>query len=224
MLCSNKTITVCARSSTLSRVQVEEVHADLKNHYENIELVCTYLETMGDKDLTTPLTKVTNSDFFTREIDNFILDKKADISVHSAKDLPDPLPMGLQVIAITKGVDPSDVLVLKNGFNLTTLPQKSRIGTSSQSRYAAITKLRSDLIPIEIRGPVDKRCALIDQGIVDGIVVAKAALIRLGFNHLNIFDMEHTPHPLQGKLAVVAKTSRDDLKKLFLPLDSFRNG
>ncbi len=224
MLCSNKTISVCARGSKLSRIQVEEVHSALKDQYENLEFDCTFLETIGDKDLTTPLTKVLDSDFFTREIDNFILEGKADISIHSAKDLPDPLPEGLQLIAITKGVDPSDALVLKEGFDLTSLPQKGRIGTSSKARHEAITKLRSDLVPTEIRGPVDKRCALIEEGVVDGIVVAKAALIRLGFEHLNIFDMDHAPHPMQGKLAIVAKSSREDLKKLFLPLDSFRNG
>src|SRR5437660_354876 len=111
----SKSIVVAARASPLSRAQVEEVQQALRLFHPNITFQTKWLETTGDKDLTTSLRDLPQDNFFTKEIDEMLLSGACQIAIHSAKDLPDPLPKGLKRIALTKGVDPRDALVLKQG-------------------------------------------------------------------------------------------------------------
>src|ERR1700675_2982078 len=104
-------ITVGARGSQLSQMQVWEVHRELLQHHPNIQFKPTWITTMGDKDKQTSLRDLDKTDFFTREVDQLQLQREFRISIHSAKDLPEPLAPGLKIIALTKGVDPTDVLV-----------------------------------------------------------------------------------------------------------------
>src|SRR5690554_5407387 len=107
---------VGARGSKLSRRQVEEVMEELGEDY-----ACECIETVGDRDLVLPLGPMDKTDFFTREIDAKVLQGKCDVAIHSAKDLPEPLPEGLKVVALTRGVDSRDSLVMPEGKRLETL-------------------------------------------------------------------------------------------------------
>jgi hydroxymethylbilane synthase len=212
-------ITVGARSSPLSRAQMQEVLQELQQFHPQIEFDPIWIETSGDKDLTTSLKVLDKTDFFTKEIDALQLAKGCRISIHSAKDLPDPLPKGLVVVTLTKGVDPSDVLVLRDNETLGNLPLNAKIGTSSARREQNIKALRSDLLCVDIRGNIQARLSLLDQGHVDGLVMAEAALIRLKLTHRNRFFLTGESAHLQGQLAVLALEDDEEMQALFRCID-----
>jgi hydroxymethylbilane synthase len=218
VLLSVKEITTCARSSPLSRAQVEEVLSLLLQHHPDVSFSPKWFETSGDLDLKTPLTRLEKTNFFTKEIDEAVIQGICRIGIHSAKDLPEVLPDPLCVIAYTKGVDPSDVLVLREGESLDALPISAKIGTSSLRREKNIKALREDLICVDIRGPIDTRLALLDQGKFDGVIMAHAALIRLKLVR-NTFLLPGESSPLQGRLAIVAKKEDEEMKELFACLN-----
>lgn len=211
----HKSIIVAARASPLSRAQVQEVLQELPGvHFE-----CIYLETTGDKDLITSLKSLDRTNFFTKEIDALQLAGGCRISIHSAKDLPDPLPPGLALIALTRGQNSSDALVLREQETLFSLKKNAAIGTSSERREKAIRALREDLVCVDIRGSIDKRLSLLDAKAVDGVVVAEAALIRLQLTHLNRILLSGNTAPLQGKLAVLARSDDAEMRALFACID-----
>ncbi len=214
---SVKEIVVGARSSALSQIQVQEIYLLLQNYHPDVVFVKKWFQTQGDLDLQTSLTSLEKTDFFTKEIDDAVLQGLCQVGIHSAKDLADPLPQGLRVVAYTQSIDPSDVLVLREGETLDQLPFQAKIGTSSLRRERNICALRQDLICRDIRGTIEKRLALLDEGVCDGLVVAKAALIRLGIAR-NTLPLDGEIAPMQGRLAVVAKTSDMDMQKIFLCL------
>ena len=143
------------------------------------------------------------TDFFTREVDSLVLAGVADIAIHSAKDLPDPLPPGLKCIAISKGVDSRDVLVLRPGESLF---ENARIGSSSDRRDTVVKSLFPNVICHDIRGTIESRLDQLFSGKYDGIVMAEAALIRLNLTHHNRIYLPGDTAPLQGKLAITART------------------
>ncbi|MBI2742850.1 MAG: hydroxymethylbilane synthase [Chlamydiales bacterium] len=209
---------VAARASKLSRVQVQEVLEELRNFHPDVSFSPIWIETSGDLNQTTSLRTLDKTDFFTREIDQLLLAGGCRVAIHSAKDLPDPLPSGLVIAAITRGVDSGDSLVLSQGVTLETLPMHAKIGVSSQRREETLLTLRSDLKPVDIRGTIEKRLTLIEKGEVAGVVVAEAALIRLGLTHLNRLKLPGQTLPLQGKLAVIVRDSDEEMLKLFATL------
>ena len=211
-------ISVGARSSALSRVQVEEVLQEL-NQYHRVEFDPTWVNTTGDIDLETSLSTLGKTDFFTKEIDALQMKGEVRISIHSAKDLPDPLPEGLVLVALTKGVDSSDSIVLREGETLQTLPKNARIGTSSIRREQNIKVLRSDLVCADIRGNILARLAQLDAGAFDGVVMAEAALIRLKLTHRNRISLPGEGAPLQGQLAVLARADDEEMQQLFRCID-----
>ncbi len=208
-------ITVGARESPLSKKQVEEVLRDLLLHHPTVEFVPLYTKTYGDLDRTTSLRVLGKTNFFTREIDEMQLQGKCRISIHSAKDLPDPLRKGLVCVALTQGIDPSDSLVLKEGACFEELPKGARIGTSSLRREEMLKKLRDDWIFIDIRGTIEERLTQLRQGLVDGVVIAEAALIRLELTALNRIRLSGETTPLQGRLAVIAREGDQEMRELF---------
>lgn len=207
-------VKVGARGSKLSRKQVEEVMKELA-----VDYTVDYVETIGDRDLKSSLGPMDKTDFFTREIDQKVLDGSCDVGIHSAKDLPDPLPEGLQLIALTKGVDGSDSLVIREGEQFEHLKRGAIIGSSSIRRDEVVKRLRPDLKCIEVRGPVDVRLAMLDRREIDGLVVAEAALIRLGLTTRNRITLPGETAPLQGKLAVVGRKDDKEMKTLFHSVD-----
>ncbi len=219
MSCLINTILVGARSSPLSKAQCDEVLLELKPFYPEIEFQPIWVETTGDKDLKTSLRSLEKTDFFTKEIDALVLSGQCRIGIHSAKDLPDPLPQGLVLIALTKGVDPSDSIALREGDTLESLPLGAKIGTSSVRREKNIRELRSDFVCVDIRGNIQTRLMLLDEGIVDGLVIAEAALIRLKLTHRNRIFLPGERAPLQGQLAVLARADDEEMLQLFKCID-----
>ena len=211
-----------ARSSPLSRKQMSEIIEALRPHHPELLLEALWVETKGDKDKKTSLRGMGKTDFFTQELDNLLLEGKIRIAVHSAKDLPEPLPQGIAIAALTAGIDPSDSLMLREGYSLETLPSGATIATSSLRREEMVKQLRPDLRFIDLRGTIQERISLIEKGAADGVVVAEAALIRLELTHLNRVKLPGETVPGQGKLAVLAKSDDHEMKKLFSCIDTSR--
>lgn len=218
-LSAEKKITVAARGSKLSQAQVWEVFFTLIALHPNLSFAPTWVETSGDKDKKSSLRDIGKTDFFTKEVDALILEKKCRIAIHSAKDLPDPIPQGLKVVAITKGQDPSDVLVLRENETLSTLAKGARIGTSCVRREEMVNALKPDLQCVDIRGTIEERLAKLDHFEVDGVVMAEAALIRLKLNARNRIALAGDAAPLQGQLAIVGREEDEEIQELFSFLD-----
>lgn len=216
-----KQIFVAARDSRLSCAQVKEVHQNLQVFYPNRIFVPTWIRTKGDNRLDLSLRFLSKTDFFTKEVDQLVLSGKCRVGIHAAKDLPDSLEKGLKIVAITKGVDARDVLVLPPHQTLDTLPPKARIATSSLRRKEGIKHLREDLLCVDIRGVIEARLACLYRGEIDGLVVAEAALIRLGLTHLNRMFLSTKVAVLQGKLAVVARADDQEMVQIFSVINTF---
>jgi hydroxymethylbilane synthase len=198
-------VRVGARASKLSQAQVQEAYEALKKEHPALEFIPTWVQTTGDKDLRTSLRTLEKTDFFTKEIDALLLQGAIDIAIHSAKDLPDPLPAGLCLAALLKGLDPSDSLVLREGETLASLPHGALIGTSSKRREEVLKQMRADFVCVDIRGAIEQRLKKLDQKKVDGVVVAECALLRLGLHKRNRIQLPGDTAPLQGQLAIVAR-------------------
>lgn len=221
MLLSDKlTISVAARSSPLSLAQIDEVLRELHRFHPYIDFDCQYVETQGDKDLSTSLRGLEKTDFFTREIDEMVAAGECRIAIHSAKDLPHRLQDGLTVAALTYGLDSSDALVFRNGDSLQTLKPESKVGTSSARRDEVIRALRPDLVLVDIRGNIGQRLAKLESGEIDALVTAEAALIRLQLQHLNRILLPGKTAEGQGKLAIVVKSDDGEMLSLFRCLDT----
>ncbi len=208
----NKKIRVIARGSRLSRLQVEEV---FKN-FPELAYEIKYLESYGDKNQQISLLNgEAPADIFTRELDDAIRQGDADIAIHSAKDLPYPLPEDLEVIALFPAFDTTDSLVSRNHKKLAELPAGSIIGTSSPLRKKGLNELRPDLTIKGIRGCIEERVQQVKDGKYDAAIVATCALKRLGMEDEITEVLPFPTHPLQGFLAVTAKKGSQDLKQAF---------
>lgn len=207
----NKKIRVIARGSRLSRLQVEEV---FKN-FPELAYEIKYLESYGDKNQQISLLNgEAPADIFTRELDDAIRQGDADIAIHSAKDLPYPLPEDIEVIALFPAFDTTDSLVSRGHKKLAELPAGSIIGTSSPLRKKGLNELRPDLTIKGIRGCIEERVQQVKDGKYDAAIVATCALKRLGMEDEIAEVLPFPTHPLQGFLAITAKKG-SDLKQAF---------
>lgn len=207
----NKKIRVIARGSRLSRLQVEEV---FKN-FPELAYEIKYLESYGDKNQQISLLNgEAPADIFTRELDDAIRQGDADIAIHSAKDLPYPLPEDIEVIALFPAFDTTDSLVSRDHKKLAELPAGSIIGTSSPLRKKGLNELRPDLTIKGIRGCIEERVQQVKDGKYDAAIVATCALKRLGMEDEIAEVLSFPTHPLQGFLAITAKKG-SDLKQAF---------
>lgn len=215
MQMTKQKIRIATRQSPLALVQVEELVREAGiTDYELVKLT-----SYGDKHKERSLMEEgLAQDFFTRELDEALLSGEADIAVHSAKDLPYPLPDSIEVIALTEGKDNGDSLVARMGLTLATLPKGSKVGTSSAQRKEELLKLRPDVLVVPIRGTIEERIAQVDSGKVDALIVASCALERLGLQHRATERLPFKTHPLQGKLAVTAL--KNENSKSFFTLHS----
>ena len=169
-------LTIASRGSQLALWQARWIEARLKElgHQCRIEII----KTTGDKITDVPLAKVGTKGLFTKEIEEALLDGRADLAVHSLKDLPTELPAGLLLAAVPEREDPRDAVV---GKRLDELPKGARVGTSSLRRAAQLRKLRPDLEIESVRGNLDTRLRKLDEGRYDAILLAAAGLKRLGW-------------------------------------------
>lgn len=206
-----RSVSVGCRESNLSKKQFEELQALLP-----FPLTPVHVTTRGDRDQKTSLRTLDKTDFFTRDIDQMQLRGECRLSLHSAKDLPDPIPEGLVIAAITEGVDRSDSLVLRDGE---TLQPGMKIGSSSPRREEAARQLEPQLTFHDIRGVIEQRLSLLNSGL-DGVVIAEAALIRLGLTHLNRLTLPGETTPLQGQLAVLARADDGEMLAHLASIDT----
>jgi hydroxymethylbilane synthase len=169
-------LVIASRGSQLALWQARWVEGQLtaRGHQCRIEII----KTTGDKITDVPLAKVGTKGLFTKEIEEALLDGRADLAVHSLKDLPTELPEGLVIAAVPEREDARDAVV---GKRLDELPRGARVGTSSLRRSAQLRKLRPDLAIESVRGNVDTRLRKLDEGQYDSILLAAAGLKRLGW-------------------------------------------
>jgi hydroxymethylbilane synthase len=198
-------LVIASRGSQLALWQARWVEAQLKKlgHDCRIEII----KTTGDKITDVPLAKVGTKGLFTKEIEEALLDERADLAVHSLKDLPTELPAGLVLAAIPEREDPRDAVL---GKKLADLPAGAKVGTSSLRRAAQLRKLRPDLVIESVRGNLDTRIRKLDEGQYDAIVLAAAGLKRLGWSDriAEILDTDRMCSAVgQGALAIETRAS-----------------
>lgn len=204
----SRVLRVGNRLSPLALRQTEEVEVALRIYYPGLRFEVTGFKTPGDRDKTTPLSDVEGGDFFTRDLDEALLEGKIDLAVHSAKDLPEAMPRGLTVAAVTKPLDPSDALVSRGGVHIDALVAGARIGASSLRRKTQLKAYRQDFEIVDVRGTIEERLARMDTDGLDALIVASCALMRLGLSSRiaqRIPGEILTPHPCQGSLAVIVR-------------------
>nr|NQU90534.1 uroporphyrinogen-III C-methyltransferase [Bacteroidota bacterium] len=206
---------IVTRSSNLAIKQVEEVMVLLPNVTYGILKIQSY----GDKHKEISLFTNTPTDFFTRELDEAILSGEGDIAIHSAKDLPYPLPAGLDVIALTDSPDQTDCLISNDNKKLNELVSHARVGTSSEQRKEQLLSIRPDLSVVSIRGSIDERIELVRNKQIDALIAATCAIKRLGLSELITEILPFKTNPLQGQLSIIAKKENFFLRNLFSPID-----
>lgn len=212
---------VGTRSSTLAIAQTRQVTERLEQAGFEVELVP--FETKGDQVLDRALHQVGGKGLFTAELEEALLSDRLDLAVHSLKDLPTELPDGLVVGAYTLPSDPRDVLVAAQAFK--DLPAGTALGTSSLRRAAFLRRLRPDLVVSSVRGNLQTRLRKWQEGQVDGLVLAAAGVLRLGWEHLIIEYLDPltvVPAPGQGVLAVECAAHRTELASVLALLNDER--
>jgi uroporphyrinogen III methyltransferase / synthase len=210
---------VATRASELALRQVTEVFAQ----FPELSYQIVPIQSYGDRHKDVSLINNKIQDFFTRELDEAILNGQADLAVHSAKDLPYPLPAGLEIITLFEAFDKTDAIVSRNNVTLSELPVNPKLGTSSLLRKAELLKLRDDIDIMSIRGTIEERIRQVDMGQIDAVIIATCALKRLGLEHRIAEVLPFETHPLQGHLAVVAKSGNNKLKSIFKQKDIRNN-
>lgn len=206
---------VVSRNSSLSLLQVKEFFT----LFPEIRYKLSTLKSYGDKNKQISLMDNIDSDFFTRELDSAIIHGEADIAIHSAKDLPYPLPSELELYCLTAATDKTDSLVSRDRLTLDNLPEGARVGTSSQKRKEELLALRPDLKIVSIRGTIEERISQVDKEFIDALIVATCALKRLGLEDRISQILPFKTHPLQGNLAVTGRKGRTSLKAVFMKHD-----
>jgi len=169
-------LVIASRGSQLALWQARWVERQLTD--AGYECRVEIIKTTGDKITDVPLAKVGTKGLFTKEIEEALLDGRADLAVHSLKDLPTELPEGLVLAAVPEREDPRDAVV---GKKLADLPSGAKVGTSSLRRAAQLRRLRPDLTVESVRGNLDTRLRKLDEGQYDAILLAAAGLTRLGW-------------------------------------------
>jgi hydroxymethylbilane synthase len=173
-------LTYATRRSQLALAQCRAFVARLAHAEPALEAVELQVVTTGDKIQDRPLSEVGGKGLFVKEIEEALLDRRADFAVHSIKDVPGQMPPGLSIACVPVREDPRDVLVSPKYATLSALPSGARVGTSSLRRMIALKTARADLTVVPMRGNVDTRLRKVDAGEVDAIVLARAGLVRLG--------------------------------------------
>lgn len=209
---SSLNIHVGTRSSALAVAQVREVLHEIRYFHPRVDFTLHCVITTGDKDRATSLRTLGKTNFFTKELDEGLLRGDFRLAVHAAKDLPEELPEGISIIAITAGKDPRDTLVGK-------IFPGARVGVSSARREEMVRALEPQIKAVDVRGTIEERLSLVDRGVIDALVVPEAALQRLQIDRPRLF-LEGTVADLQGRLAILAGAADLQMKELFAPLDA----
>ncbi|GLX78427.1 porphobilinogen deaminase [Thalassotalea insulae] len=219
---TDKTVRIATRKSALALWQAEYVKAQLEHFHANIKVELVPMTTKGDIILDTPLAKVGGKGLFVKELEVAMLENRADIAVHSMKDVPVEFPEGLGLEVICPREDPRDAFVSNNIASFEELPHGAVVGTSSLRRQCQIKALRPDLDIRDLRGNVNTRLAKLDNGDYDAIILAAAGLIRLEMpERIKEFIAPEVMLPANGQGAVGIECRTDDntIKALLAPLE-----
>lgn len=177
---TNKLLTIATRKSPLALWQANYVKEALEAAHTGLHVELLTMTTKGDRILDAPLAKVGGKGLFVKELENALLDGRADIAVHSMKDVPMEFPEGLGLEVICQREDPTDALVSNTVKSFAELPRQAVVGTSSFRRQCQLRQLRPDIQIKDLRGNVGTRLAKLDSGEYDAIILASAGLKRLG--------------------------------------------
>ncbi|WP_168460967.1 MULTISPECIES: hydroxymethylbilane synthase [unclassified Acinetobacter] len=216
-----KTLKIATRQSPLALWQAEHIRARLEALHADLTVELVTFVTQGDKILDTPLAKIGGKGLFVKELEAALMDGRADLAVHSMKDVPMALPEGLNLAVICEREDPLDAFVSNHYAHFSDLPQGAKVGTSSLRRKCQILKARPDLEIIDLRGNVGTRLSKLDDGQYDAIILASAGLKRLGLEQ----RIRHTIQPDlslpavgQGALGLECRSQDQAVLDLILPL------
>jgi hydroxymethylbilane synthase len=224
---SKKIIRIATRHSPLAMWQANFVKSELLKHHHDLIVELLPMKTKGDIILDTPLAKVGGKGLFVKELEVAILEGRADIAVHSMKDVPVDFPDGLGLSIICKREDPRDAFVSNNFKTISELPLGSIVGTSSLRRQCQIRSLRPDLIIKDLRGNVNTRLRKLDEGEYDAIILAAAGLLRLEMeDRIASYIEPEMSLPAVGQGAVGIECRLDDIQTLALlaPLNHIETG
>ena len=177
---STAPLRIATRKSQLAMWQAEHVATLLRRAHSGLEIELVPMLTQGDRIQDRSLAAIGGKGLFIKELEVALEERRADIAVHSMKDLPGELPAGLTIAAVLERADPRDALLSTAAARLEDLPQGARLGTSSLRRQAQLMAVRPDLRIEPLRGNVDTRVRRLDAGAMDAIVLACAGLMRLG--------------------------------------------
>ncbi len=212
-------LVIATRESRLALWQAEHVQSLLQGHGHQVGLLG--MTTQGDQILDRSLSKVGGKGLFVKELEVALEEGRADLAVHSLKDVPMELPEGFTLACVMEREDPRDALVSNRFHSLAELPQGSVVGTSSLRRVVLLRALRPDLRIEPLRGNLDTRLRKLDDGQYEAIVLAAAGLKRLGLASRirQIFDpSEMLPAAGQGALGIETRTSRPEVGQSLSPL------
>ncbi|HEX78303.1 MAG TPA: hydroxymethylbilane synthase [Dehalococcoidia bacterium] len=214
-------IVVGSRGSRLALIQAEWVLAKLKEAHPSLPLSLTKITTTGDRDSRLFPKGGTGERIFVKELEEALLDGRIDVAVHSLKDLPTQIPQGLSLAAVPARLDPRDVLVSRGG-KLSELAPGARIGTGSPRRAVQLLAHRPDLEVAGVRGNVDTRLRKLYSDELDGVILAAAALTRLGWEDriTEYLPLEHfLPAVGQGALGIEIRGDDAETAALLSPLN-----
>jgi hydroxymethylbilane synthase len=175
----SKVLRIATRKSPLAMWQANYVKQRLEQAHPGLQVELLAMSTRGDKILDTPLAKIGGKGLFVKELEQALLEDRADIAVHSMKDVPMEFPEGLGLAIICEREDPADAFVSNQFASFAELPVGARVGTSSFRRQCQLRQERPDLTIIDLRGNVGTRLAKLDAGEYDAIILAAAGLLRL---------------------------------------------
>lgn len=219
-----KTLRIATRQSPLALWQAEHIKARLEKLHTALKVELVTFVTQGDKILDTPLAKIGGKGLFVKELEQALFDGRADLAVHSIKDVPMQLPDGLDLPVICEREDPFDAFVSNHYESFDQLPQGAVVGTSSLRRKCQILNHRPDLVIKDLRGNVGTRLSKLDSGLYDGIILASAGLKRLELHERirhGLDPIVSLPAVGQGALGLECRANDQDVLALIEPLKHF---
>ena len=213
---------IATRKSVLAICQAILVKKKIEHYYPYIDVFLIPMSSQGDRLSNVPLSKIGGKGLFIKELECALLENRADIAVHSMKDMPAELPDELEISAILKREDPRDVFVSNHYANLKSLPSGACVGTSSMRRQSQIKRYKSDLKIAFLRGNINTRIKRLDDGKFSGIILAAAGLIRLGLQDrmTEILNKDlFLPACSQGALGIESRKEDKVIRQLVAPLN-----
>ena len=204
---------IATRKSSLALWQANHVRDALIARHPELDVELLTMTTQGDKILDTPLAKVGGKGLFVKELETGMLEGRADLAVHSMKDVPVEIPQGLCLAAVLPREDPRDVLISNTCSSIDELPQGARLGTSSLRRQSQLRARRPDLRILDLRGNVNTRLSKLDNGEYDAIMLAAAGVKRMGWEaRITEFLPPEQFLPAIGQGAIGIEIRNDDAR------------